>query len=51
MGEKAIGPVKARCPSVGECQDREAELGGLGIRGSRERIGDFRGCGNHLERG
>ena len=25
MGGGALGPVKAQCPSVGECQDREAE--------------------------
>jgi len=29
MGEEALGPVKARCPSVGECQGQEAEVGGL----------------------
>jgi hypothetical protein len=23
MGEKALGPVKARCPSIWECQGRE----------------------------
>lgn len=23
MGGEALGPVKARCPSVGECQGRE----------------------------
>jgi hypothetical protein len=22
---EALGPVKAQCPSVGECQDREAD--------------------------
>jgi hypothetical protein len=26
---EALGPVTARCPSVGECQDREAGVGGL----------------------
>jgi hypothetical protein len=30
MGGEALGPVKARCPSVGECQCREAEVGGWG---------------------
>ena len=39
MGEKALGPVKARCPSVGECQDREAVVGGLVGRGRRDGIG------------
>jgi hypothetical protein len=24
MGGAALGPVKAQCPSLGECQDREA---------------------------
>jgi hypothetical protein len=28
MGGEAFGPVKARCPSVGECQGREAGVGG-----------------------
>ena len=32
MGGEALGPVKAGCPSVGECQDREAGVGGLVIR-------------------
>ena len=28
MGEEALGPVKAQCPNVVECQDQEAEVGG-----------------------
>jgi hypothetical protein len=28
MGEEALGPVKAQCPSVGECEDGEAGVGG-----------------------
>ena len=28
MGGEALGLVKAQCPSVGECQDREAGVGG-----------------------
>jgi hypothetical protein len=28
MGGTVIGPVKARCPSVGECQGREEGVGG-----------------------
>ena len=28
MGGEALGPVKARCPSVGECQGQEAGGGG-----------------------
>jgi len=31
MGGEALGLVKARCPSVGECQGREA--GGSGWMG------------------
>jgi hypothetical protein len=26
MGGEALGSEKARCPSVGECPDREAEV-------------------------
>ena len=33
MGGEALGPEKAGCPSVGECQDREAGVGGLVSRG------------------
>jgi hypothetical protein len=40
MGGEALGPVKALCPSVGECQDREAGVGGLVNRG--DGIGGFR---------
>jgi hypothetical protein len=29
MGGEALGPVKTQCSSVGECQDREAGMGGL----------------------
>jgi hypothetical protein len=29
MGGEALGPVKAVCPSIGECQGREAGVGGL----------------------
>lgn len=28
MGEEALGPVKALCPSVGECQGRAAGVEG-----------------------
>jgi hypothetical protein len=35
------GPVKARCPSVGERQDREAGVGGLGRRGTEDGIWGF----------
>jgi hypothetical protein len=33
MRGEALGPVKARCPSVGECQSREAVVGGWMSRG------------------
>jgi hypothetical protein len=29
IGGEALGPVKALCPSIGECQGQEAGLGGL----------------------
>ena len=28
MGEEAVGPMKALCPSVGECEGREVGVGG-----------------------
>jgi hypothetical protein len=33
MRGDALGPVKALCPSLGECQDRKIGEGGLVIRG------------------
>jgi hypothetical protein len=42
MGEEAVGPEKARCPSVEECQDREAGVGRLISRGREDGIQDFR---------
>jgi hypothetical protein len=41
MGGEALGPVKAQCPSVGECQDREAGLSGLVSKGKGDRIVGF----------
>jgi hypothetical protein len=41
MGGEALGPMKVLCPSIGEFLGQEAGVGGLGTRGSRERIGDF----------
>jgi hypothetical protein len=35
MGGEALGPEKALCPSVGECQGQEAGVGGLVSRGRR----------------
>jgi hypothetical protein len=37
----ALGLVKARCPSVGECQDREVEVGGLVSKERGDGIGVF----------
>jgi hypothetical protein len=41
MGGEALGPVKVLCPSVGECQGQEAEVGGLVSKGRGKRIEDF----------
>jgi hypothetical protein len=30
MGGEALGPVKAQCPSIGECYGGEAGVGGWG---------------------
>jgi hypothetical protein len=30
MGGEALGPVKVLCPSIEECLDQEAGVGGLG---------------------
>jgi hypothetical protein len=42
MGGEALGPVKALCPIVGECQGGRAEVGGLVSRGRGDGIGSFR---------
>jgi hypothetical protein len=41
MGGETLGPVKALCPSVGECQGQELGVGGMMSRGSGEGIVDF----------
>jgi hypothetical protein len=41
MGEEDLGLVKVLCPSIVECQGQEVEVGGLGLRGRGEGIGDF----------
>jgi hypothetical protein len=41
MGREALGPVKALCPSGGECQGQEAGVGGLVSRGRVEGTGGF----------
>jgi hypothetical protein len=43
MGEETLGSEKARCPSVGECQDREMKVGGLVSRRKGDGIGGFGG--------
>ena len=43
MRREALGTVKAHCPSVGECQDRDAWLGGLVSKCREDGIGAFRG--------
>jgi hypothetical protein len=55
MEGEALGPMKALCPSVGECQGREAGVGRWvrehPANRSRERgngIGDFQGKGIKL---
>jgi hypothetical protein len=39
MGGEALGPVKAQCTSVGECEGRVVGVSGLVNRGKVERIG------------
>ena len=29
MGGEGFGPVKALCPSIGECQGQEVQMGGF----------------------
>jgi hypothetical protein len=41
MRVEALGLVKAQCPSVEQCQDREARVGELVTRGRVYRIGEF----------
>jgi hypothetical protein len=49
MRGEELGPVKAQCPSVGKCQDREVRVGELvskgvwdsGIFGGEMRKGDI----------
>jgi hypothetical protein len=40
---EALGPVKALCPSVWECQGQEAGVGGLVSRERGEMMEVFRG--------
>jgi hypothetical protein len=41
MGGEALGPVKALCPSIGECQGQEVEVGGLVSKGMGGRDNEF----------
>ena len=41
MGGAAIGPVGVQCPSIAECQDQEAGVGGLVNRRRSEGLGGF----------
>jgi hypothetical protein len=41
MGGEALGPERAQCPSVGECQDSEAGVDRLVSRGRGNRRGGF----------
>jgi hypothetical protein len=41
MGGEALGPEKAQCPSVGECQGGETGVGGLVSKGRGDGIGGF----------
>jgi hypothetical protein len=43
MGREALGPVKALCPSVGECQGQEAGVDGLVKRATGKGLGIFGG--------
>jgi hypothetical protein len=43
MGGEALGPGRAQCPSVGECQDREVRVGRLLSRVRGNGIGGFWG--------
>jgi hypothetical protein len=41
MEREVFGPVKAQCPSVGECQGGKAGVGGLVSRVREDWIGAF----------
>ena len=52
MGGEVIGPVKAQCPSVRECQGGEAEVWGRGEHPhrSRAREGGIGGSGGEARK-
>ena len=39
--KSTVCPVKVQCPSIGECQDWQAGMGGLVSRGKGDSIGSF----------
>jgi hypothetical protein len=41
MGGEALRPAKVLCPSTGEYQGQEAEVGGLVSRWNREKLGNI----------
>jgi hypothetical protein len=41
VGGEDLGSVKARCPSLGECEGQEVGVGGLVSRGMGEGIASF----------
>ena len=45
MGGEALGPVKAQCPSIGECQDGKAEVGGWDREAPSSNQGEGNGIG------
>jgi hypothetical protein len=42
MRGEALSPVKSLCPSIGECQGQEVEMGELVSMGWEKGIGGFR---------
>jgi hypothetical protein len=51
MGREALGPVKARCTSIGECQGQEVGVGELVNRGRGEAIGEGDFSGGETKKG
>jgi hypothetical protein len=51
MGGEALGPVKARCTSIGECQGQEVGVGELVNRGRGEAIGEGDFSGGETKKG
>jgi hypothetical protein len=43
MRGEILGCVKAWCPSVGGCRDKEAGVGGLVSKGKGDEMGGWRG--------